>query len=99
LPSAGERMTGPNIFFALACINYAKETGDVAWLQAWMPRLRLVAAYLLSMLDGATALASVPGRSVSGLCLFVRRCRPPHRWYCRSDRSGAGPARVAAPSH
>jgi hypothetical protein len=88
-------MTGPNIFFALACINYAKETGDVAWLQAWMPRLRLVAAYLLSMLDGATALASVPGRSVSGLALSVRATLSATRWHCRSDRSGA----VAAPSH
>ena len=33
----GMVQTGPNIFWVLSCLNYAKLSGDAGWLRAYMP--------------------------------------------------------------
>eukprot|EP00747_Dinoflagellata_sp_TGD_P200180 gnl/TRDRNA2_/TRDRNA2_73562_c1_seq1.p1 gnl/TRDRNA2_/TRDRNA2_73562_c1~~gnl/TRDRNA2_/TRDRNA2_73562_c1_seq1.p1 ORF type:complete len:444 (-),score=68.00 gnl/TRDRNA2_/TRDRNA2_73562_c1_seq1:39-1370(-) len=39
---------GPNVFWASACLNYAKTTGDMKWLKEYMPKLREGLSYLMT---------------------------------------------------
>jgi len=59
---SGEIQTGPNVFWVLSCFNYAKTTGDVAWLTSYMPTLRKATNFLYSLFkDDTKKLALVPG--------------------------------------
>lgn len=58
---SGETQTGPNLFWILSALNYAKTTGDFRWLRLYIPKLRLAASYLINQIDINLKLANVPG--------------------------------------
>eukprot|EP00756_Hemistasia_phaeocysticola_P043787 Hpha_TRINITY_DN17358_c0_g1::TRINITY_DN17358_c0_g1_i1::g.138044::m.138044 len=58
---AGSTQTGPNIFWLLCCLQYAKLTGDFAWLRAHQAKLELALEYLLALIDRKEGMLSVPG--------------------------------------
>ena len=43
---AGERQTGPNIFWALSALHYAHFTTNTSWLCSKIPTLRRALAFL-----------------------------------------------------
>ena len=58
---SGAIQTGPNIFWILSCLNYAKFSGDISWLQKYMPTLRNASSFLFDMIDPKVHLLSAPG--------------------------------------
>ena len=58
---SGEIQTGPNVFWILTCLNYAKSSGNFAWLRAYMPTLRLASNFLFDLIDDDVGMANVPG--------------------------------------
>mmetsp|Transcript_24693 Transcript_24693/g.49106 ORF Transcript_24693/g.49106 Transcript_24693/m.49106 type:complete len:883 (-) Transcript_24693:20-2668(-) len=59
---SGEIQTGPNVFWVLSCFQYAKTTGDVDWLQSYMPTLRNATNFLYDLFkDPTKSLVQVPG--------------------------------------
>lgn len=52
---------GPNIFWSLSALEYVAASGDSDWLVKMMPFIDLSLAYMLSFVDEATGLMSVPG--------------------------------------
>jgi hypothetical protein len=43
---SGATMLGPNVFWALSALNYAKNTGNLQWLTNYMPTLRHASAFM-----------------------------------------------------
>eukprot|EP00048_Salpingoeca_helianthica_P022441 m.18288 g.18288 ORF g.18288 m.18288 type:complete len:773 (-) comp7326_c0_seq2:38-2356(-) len=66
---SGATQTGPNLFWTLTCLRYVKESGDTAWLQSYMPKLRQSLSFLLS-LRTPTGLLSCPGSLM--IDVFIR---------------------------
>ncbi len=71
---SGEVQTGPNIFWILTALNYAKSAQNYAWLRGYMPKLRVASNFLFNLLQeipplstraehasAGETLASVPG--------------------------------------
>ena len=58
---SGETQPGPNVFWILSCLNYAKATGNIEWLKGYMPTLRRASAFLFDMLVPEYGLVSAPG--------------------------------------
>jgi hypothetical protein len=67
---SGEVQTGPNVFWILTALNYAKSARNYSWLRGYMPTLRKASEFLFRMLqdvspDGSDnmnlVLANVPG--------------------------------------
>jgi hypothetical protein len=48
---SGEVQTGPNVFWVLSALNYAKSSRDFAWLKGYMPKLRLASEFLFGLLQ------------------------------------------------
>mmetsp|Transcript_9666 Transcript_9666/g.28527 ORF Transcript_9666/g.28527 Transcript_9666/m.28527 type:complete len:821 (-) Transcript_9666:30-2492(-) len=67
---SGETQTGPNVFWILSCFNYAKTTGDLAWLRNYMPKLRKASSFLFDMIDNRTGLLNSPGSLM--IDVFIR---------------------------
>jgi len=67
---SGETQTGPNVFWALSALNYAKTTGDLQWLSEYMPTLRTASAFLFDMIDPDLGLANCPGSLM--IDVFIR---------------------------
>jgi len=68
---SGETQTGPNVFWILSCFNYAKATGNLKWLQEYMPKLRTASAFLFYMIDPERHLLKAPGSLM--IDVFIRR--------------------------
>ncbi|GBG32963.1 Hypothetical Protein FCC1311_091892 [Hondaea fermentalgiana] len=58
---SNEIQTGPNLFWILSAFNYAKSSGNLAWLRDYMPKLRDASRFLFDMIHPQLKLASVPG--------------------------------------
>ena len=58
---SGATQTGPNVFWILSCLNYAKHSGNMTWLQAYMPTLRHASSFLFDLIDPAIGLINAPG--------------------------------------
>lgn len=67
---SGEIQTGPNVFWILSAINYAKSTQNITWLQGYMPRLRLASQFLFGLIDPQINMAFVPGSLM--IDVFIR---------------------------
>lgn len=57
----GPTQTGPNIFWVLSCLNYAKATGNLEWLKNYMHILRNASNFLLDLFDPRFGLIAAPG--------------------------------------
>eukprot|EP01079_Euglenida_sp_SAG-EU17-18_P009522 gene9522-247_t len=57
----GSVQPGPNIFWTMAAIQYAKLSLNNEWLASYMPKLRLAMEFLLQRLDPAKDLFQYPG--------------------------------------
>jgi hypothetical protein len=58
---SGATQPGPNVFWTLACLNYAGATGDHVWLRRMLPTLSKVVSYLVLRVDNATGLIASDG--------------------------------------
>jgi hypothetical protein len=58
---SGATQTGPNTFWTLAALSYARNSGDVPWLRSYMPTLRKAASFCFDLIDRETALMKAPG--------------------------------------
>jgi len=67
---SGETQTGPNVFWVLSCLNYAKLTGNIEWLRGYMPRLRNASAFLFEMIHPEFRLLKSPGSLM--IDVFIR---------------------------
>ena len=90
---SGEIQTGPNVFWVLSCFNYAKTSGDLEWLNGYMPTLRNATNFLYDLIDDEIHLALVPGASAHVCvwrCVRVRSCaRRAHAFFCACTCSRA----------
>lgn len=46
---SGATQSGPNVFWSMACIDYALGTGDEAWLKAHYPNIKKAVEWLLNV--------------------------------------------------
>jgi len=67
---SGETQTGPNVFWVLSCLNYAKITGNLDWLHGYMPKLRTASAFLFDMIQPGVNLLKAPGSLM--IDVFIR---------------------------
>ncbi|CAE8638689.1 unnamed protein product [Polarella glacialis] len=67
---SGAIQTGPNVFWILSAINYAKSAQDLEWLKAYMPTLRHASAFLYNLIDPEIKLAFVQGSLM--IDVFIR---------------------------
>jgi hypothetical protein len=67
---SGETQTGPNVFWILSALNYAKTTGNLEWLASYMPKLRSASAFLFDMIDKNFGLLDSPGSLM--IDVFIR---------------------------
>jgi hypothetical protein len=58
---SGATQTGPNIFWIEAALQYAKATGDTAWLRHEMPVIEHALAFLTNRYDPTVQLVNAPG--------------------------------------
>ena len=58
---SGATQTGPNTFWTLSALSYARNAGDLAWLRAYMPTLRRAASFCFDLIDPSTSLLRAPG--------------------------------------
>jgi hypothetical protein len=69
---SGATQTGPNLFWTLTALQYAKVTQDgVSWLQSYMPKLRQSVGFLLHFFDDKASMLSVPGSLM--IDVFIRQ--------------------------
>ena len=61
LALSGATQTGPNIFWTLSALQYAKNTRDINWLKNYMPTLRISAAFCFNLIDPNTHMILAPG--------------------------------------
>eukprot|EP01063_Lacrimia_lanifica_P029275 TRINITY_DN442_c0_g1_i1.p1 TRINITY_DN442_c0_g1~~TRINITY_DN442_c0_g1_i1.p1 ORF type:complete len:767 (+),score=268.90 TRINITY_DN442_c0_g1_i1:40-2340(+) len=67
---SGEVQTGPNVFWILSALNYAKLSGDREWLRGYLPTLRRASEFLNKMYVPATGLYKAPGSLM--IDVFIR---------------------------
>ena len=58
---SGATQTGPNIFWISAALQYAKSTGDYAWLRGYMPHIEQALTFLTERYDPEVKLVNAPG--------------------------------------
>ena len=58
---SGATQTGPNTFWTLAALSYARNSGNAAWLASYMPTLRRAASFCFDLIDPTAALLKAPG--------------------------------------
>jgi len=58
---SGEIQTGPNVFWILSCLNYAKSSGNFGWLRDYFPTLRKASMFLFGLIDYDVGMANVSG--------------------------------------
>ena len=58
---SGATQTGPNIFWISAALQYAKATGDMAWLRAHLPDIERALRFLTDRYDSTLQLVQAPG--------------------------------------
>eukprot|EP01116_Phalansterium_solitarium_P023895 TRINITY_DN8585_c0_g1_i2.p1 TRINITY_DN8585_c0_g1~~TRINITY_DN8585_c0_g1_i2.p1 ORF type:complete len:774 (+),score=222.62 TRINITY_DN8585_c0_g1_i2:59-2380(+) len=58
---SGATQTGPNAFWIVAALQYAKVTGDYIWLHENMPRIELALSFLMQFFDPQFNLINAPG--------------------------------------
>lgn len=68
---SGETQTGPNIFWTLTCLDYARYSGDLKWLAEYMPVLRQSMEFVQSLLDPVYGVLLAPGSLL--IDVFVRK--------------------------
>lgn len=67
---SNELQTGPNVFWILSCFNYVKTTGNIAWLRAYLPKLRQASAFLHDLIDTNVGLLRTRGSLM--IDVFIR---------------------------
>jgi len=67
---SGETQTGPNVFWVKTALRYAAVTGDVAWLQSYMPTLRNASSFVFDLIDPQMNLIFAPGSLM--IDVFIR---------------------------
>eukprot|EP00055_Hartaetosiga_balthica_P004148 m.10318 g.10318 ORF g.10318 m.10318 type:complete len:814 (-) comp3651_c0_seq2:140-2581(-) len=70
LALSGATQTGPNAFWTLTGLQYAKVTGNTTWLQEYMPTLRLAANFCFNLIDMENYLLDAPGSLM--IDVFIR---------------------------
>ena len=55
---SGEIQTGPNVFWVLSALNYAKSARNFAWLRSYMPKLRLASEFLFGLIQETPSVAA-----------------------------------------
>lgn len=58
---SGATQTGPNIFWIESALQYARTTGDYAWLRAEMPTVEKALSFLTDRYDPSVQLVNAPG--------------------------------------
>jgi hypothetical protein len=67
---SGATQTGPNLFWTLTALRYAKESGNADWLRGYMPTLRRSVKFLLDLIDPGYSLLYCPGSLM--IDVFIR---------------------------
>ena len=68
---SGATQTGPNTFWTKAALSYARNAeGGLAWLQSYMPKLRLAASFCFDLIDDEVGLLKAPGSLM--IDVFIR---------------------------
>ena len=70
LALSGATQTGPNTFWTLSALAYARNTGNLTWLRSYMPTLRAAAGYCFQLIDPQKALLKAPGSLM--IDVFIR---------------------------
>ena len=70
LALSGATQTGPNTFWTLSALAYARNTGNLTWLRNYMPTLRAAAGYCFQLIDPIKALLKAPGSLM--IDVFIR---------------------------
>ena len=61
LALSGETQTGPNIFWTKTALRYAQTTGDLLWLEEYLPTLRNASSFCFDLIDRSLHLLNAPG--------------------------------------
>ena len=67
---SGATQTGPNTFWTLSALSYARNSGDLKWLKEYMPTLRKAASFCFDLIEAETALVNAPGSLM--IDVFIR---------------------------
>ena len=57
----GAAQTGPNTFWVKSALQYARNSGNMAWLKSYMPKLRQAAAFCFDLINKDNHLLLAPG--------------------------------------
>ena len=58
---SGATQSGPNVFWSMACMDYALGTGDEAWLRTYYPTIKKAVEWLLQRYDPKVKLVQFTG--------------------------------------
>eukprot|EP00730_Choanoeca_flexa_P003156 TRINITY_DN11310_c0_g1_i3.p1 TRINITY_DN11310_c0_g1~~TRINITY_DN11310_c0_g1_i3.p1 ORF type:complete len:844 (+),score=181.87 TRINITY_DN11310_c0_g1_i3:336-2534(+) len=67
---SGETQTGPNIFWTKTALNYARYSGNITWLKAYMPTLRQAANFGFNLINPDNHMLYAPGSLM--IDVFIR---------------------------
>lgn len=70
LALSGATQTGPNTFWTKSALQYARNSGNMAWLKSYMPTLRAAAAFCFDLIDKENHLLLAPGSLM--IDVFIR---------------------------
>jgi hypothetical protein len=71
LALSGATQTGPNTFWVKTALRYAHATGDLSWLQQYMPTLRNASDFCFDLIDPSMHLLDAPGSLM--IDVFIRQ--------------------------
>eukprot|EP00043_Microstomoeca_roanoka_P000963 m.30236 g.30236 ORF g.30236 m.30236 type:complete len:789 (+) comp10587_c0_seq1:120-2486(+) len=67
---SGATQTGPNTFWVKTALQYARVTGNITWLESYMPTLRSAANFCFNLIDTQRKLLDAPGSLM--IDVFIR---------------------------
>ena len=70
LALSGATQTGPNIFWTKTALRYAANSGDIKWLQNYMPTLRNASNFCFNLINDQIHLLNAPGSLM--IDVFIR---------------------------
>ena len=71
LALSGATQTGPNTFWVKSALQYARNSGNMAWLKAYIPTLRAASAFCFDLIDPHNHLLLAPGSLM--IDVFIRQ--------------------------
>ncbi len=73
LALSGATQTGPNTFWTKSALQYARNSGNLAWLKTYMPTLRASSAFCFDLINPENHLLLAPGSLM--VDVFIRQVR------------------------